>query len=632
MLAYPLKYAATPLEYYGYIPLFYDINQPLPQNNLSGQIAGILVWINSKGIKNNSKLQRWLIKQKQNGIPIVFLGNLELPLTAAFENTFGFSTIADYSTQKNITISKQTPMVNFEFKPIPHPYEFQPIKIKNGDIKLILTDDQKNQSEAVAITHWGGYAINPYVIHHLPNNQTRWIINPMTFFPAAFKFKPFPIPDVTTENGKRLLMVHVDGDGFVNRAEFGDNELSCEVMLNEIFKKHPIPQTVSIIESEVSPQGLYPKTSKEAEKIAREIYKLPWVEIASHSYSHPFEWRKAEKNPRAKTLKSKAFYLPIPNYKFNLTRDIKGSVDYINNTLAPKNKHCQIFLWTGDCDPTANAVGLTHQLGLLNMNGGDTTITKSNNSLTNIAPLGVYKGEYFQTFAPNQNENIYTNLWAGPFYGYKRVIETFQLTNHPYRFKPIDIYYHFYSVSKLAGLKAIKTVYDWALKQPIINIYASEYIKKVLDYNHIVIAKDISDGFVIKSNSDVRELRMPISAGYPDLQQSKNITGFNTHNHNHYIHLGDNNTTHLKLTNTAPITPYIAETNGFVNSFKKTNLKITFNLSSHVVPINLTLANINKCKVYDGKNRISGKKATKQLMKFNFKTKETHEISISCKK
>ena len=54
------------------------------------------------------------------------------------------------------------------------------------------------------------------------------------------------------------------------------------------------------------------------------------------------------------------------------------------------------------------------------MNGGDTTITRSQNSWTRIAGLGIPKGGNFQVFAPNQNENVYTKDWTGPFYGFER--------------------------------------------------------------------------------------------------------------------------------------------------------------------------------------------------------------------
>ena len=124
---------------------------------------------------------------------------------------------------------------------------------------------------------------------------------------------------------------------------------------------------------------------------------------------------------------------------------------------------------------------------MLNMNGGDTLITRSNPSLALVAPLGVTKNGHFQVYAPNQNENVYTNNWLGPFYGYERVIETFELTNVPYRLKPIDIYFHTYSASKPASLKALDKVFRWATEQETNPVHASDYIRKVLDFNQLVV-------------------------------------------------------------------------------------------------------------------------------------------------
>ena len=55
--------------------------------------------------------------------------------------------------------------------------------------------------------------------------------------------------------------------------------------------------------------------------------------------------------------------------------------------------------------------------------------------------LGLERDGLFQVFAPNQNENVYTNEWRGPFYGFERVIETFEFTETPRRLKPINIYF-----------------------------------------------------------------------------------------------------------------------------------------------------------------------------------------------
>ena len=214
------------------------------------------------------------------------------------------------------------------------------------------------------------------------------------------------------------------------------------------------------------------------------MFALPHVEAASHSFSHPFRWKKLPAGSE-----DEGYNLAIPGYAYDVDREVAGSVKYVESLL-PKGKRCEVFLWTGDCNPKKETLEKTYQAGLLNMNGGETIMSRMRPSLTAVAPLGIPRDAIFQVYAPNQNENMYTNLWTGPFYGYERVIETFQLTDKPLRLKPINIYYHTYSASKPASLKALKKVYDWALSQPVLPLHASAYARKVLDFNEQTLARE----------------------------------------------------------------------------------------------------------------------------------------------
>lgn len=77
---------------------------------------------------------------------------------------------------------------------------------------------------------------------------------------------------------------------------------------------------ISVIEAELSPKGLYPQFSAQAESVAREIFSAPHVEMASHSYSHPFNWRKASAGSDGE-----AYNLRLPGYQFDLQREIDPS-------------------------------------------------------------------------------------------------------------------------------------------------------------------------------------------------------------------------------------------------------------------------------------------------------------------
>ncbi|MBK7301294.1 MAG: hypothetical protein IPI79_13820 [Moraxellaceae bacterium] len=59
--------------------------------------------------------------------------------------------------------------------------------------------------------------------------------------------------------------------------------------------------------------------------------------------------------------------------------------------MPPKNKQVKGVLWTGNCVSTPDSLAQTVNAGVLNMNGGDTTITRSNNSWTRIAGLKLKK-------------------------------------------------------------------------------------------------------------------------------------------------------------------------------------------------------------------------------------------------
>jgi hypothetical protein len=68
------------------------------------------------------------------------------------------------------------------------------------------------------------------------------------------------------------------------------------------------------------------------------------------------------------------------------------------------------------------------------------------------------------------------------------------MTDKPYRFKAMNIYYHSYSGTKVASLKALRKVYDYALKQPVLPIHSTDYVLKVLDWRGMAVARELGDG------------------------------------------------------------------------------------------------------------------------------------------
>jgi polysaccharide biosynthesis protein PelA len=552
------RYAAMPLNYLGYVPEYRDIAvEGLPETPVTGRYAGIVTWFHSSETTIGSALGDWLLKQVADDVPVVILDNFGFEFSEKAAVRLGLKR-ASHLPMGDIRVLFRKPSAAFETEPLPTVSDFFPLDAGAAADVWLRAGDSTREQHAVAITAWGGYALAPFSVIGLPDSENaRWVVDPIAFLKRALKLPDMPVPDVTTENGRRLLITHIDGDGFASKAEFPKLKWAGDMLYDEILLRYPIPTTVSVIEGETAIDGRYPQLSAELEPIARKIFALPYVEAASHSFSHPFRWEKMADNAPDK------YSLGIPGYAFDEAREIEGSVKYVNSLLPP-GKRCEVFLWTGNCMPGGGALARSYQTGLLNMNGGETTISRTNRTLTAVAPLGISEGGYFQVFAPNQNENRYTNLWTGPFYGYERVIETFELTEKPARLKPINIYYHTYSASKPGSLRALKKVYDWALKQPVLPVHASVYIRKVLDFNDLAIARE-GDAWRIEGGGEVRTLRLPVHMGYPDLVRSRGILGWWDEGEMRYIHLSGTSTSYLVLTEKPIAKPWLARANGRIS-------------------------------------------------------------------
>jgi hypothetical protein len=604
---------ATPLNYLGYDVEYADANGPLPNDITPDRYAGVVAWFQGDDLNDSSAWRSWIEARMAAHVPVAFMGQFGFDAEQDDGRALDLLAVAGPFNDPVQVVSRD-PMIGFEIDPKPGPRDLSGIQVGAASRSLLRVRSGNATLDEVAITPWGGFAMNPYTIVSLNGiGQERWAIQPMSFLTAALRLQQMPAPNVTTENGRRLFMTHVDGDGFASRVEFPGPDYSGEALYQQIFTRYKIPMTLSVIEGEVGPKGLYPQISPRLEEIARKMFALPYVEIGTHTYSHPFEWEDVDAKTGERIDRGggdTAFSLNIPNYKFNIDREVTGSIDYINSRLAPPGKKTVILQWPGNCEPPAIVVRKVYAAGVDNINGGDTVITKSANSWTNIAPVGVDKGPgAYQVYAPNQDENVYTNDWLGPFYGFTRVLETFDLTDKPLRFKPIDIYYHMYSGTKVASLRALDQIFSTVLKEPVLPIKVTDYTHKVLDWRSFAVARAVvpagaaaSAGthWIVRGDGEVRELRAP-SGSVPDLRASAGVTGYAVGADGTYIHFADGAAavtlapSSAAQSANAPL-PYIAVANGYVRQFKRTAHGMAFEFGGYYQPL-VELANAGTCSV-----------------------------------
>ncbi len=579
------RFIGAPLNYLGLRYEFVDLaTESLPTEIITGRYAGVVMWLLSG--QNHPELGAWLKARISEGVRVAMFNALGFAPDNEMVEFLGLQRVNAKDVRRLEIVSHDPAMMGFEVQPVASRLQLVPLRLseqglQQGRSLLQLKDEHDNRYDAAALTAWGGFALAPYDIADLRfTEQTRWVLSPLKFLRAALQLPDVPVPDVTTEGGRRMLMVHIDGDGFASRAEIMGAPFAAEVMQKEFLMRYKLPSTVSVIEGEISATGPYKAFSPTLEGIAKQIFALPYVEGASHSYTHSLRWgaevqhatqASADKNPE------NSHSIHIPGYTFNLAREVKGSMDYINTQLMPLGKQSQVFLWTGDCSPPGAAIAEAYKHGYLNMNGGETLITQDNQSLTVVFPQGIRKEGQYQIYAPNQNENVYTNNWTGPFYGYQRVIETFKLTNLPYRFKPIDIYYHVYSASKAGAISALHKVYQWVLTRPLTPVYASQYIHKVLDFESTTLAREGATGdLLIRTGENLRTLRQSGTLPFNAFAGSTGVAGVT---HHADPALPESAVTYLTLAAgqvrlparpNRVVLPYIAEANGRISELSRT--------------------------------------------------------------
>ncbi len=577
---------AVPLEYLGYVVDYADARGELPAGNLTARYAAVATWFTDDDLPGGDRYERWLARQLDAGLKVAIFDHL------------GFRPSAGLLARLGLVAPRQPPQaplrlssddwIGFEAAAAPRSRELPAWDAPGLSRHLELADGGGHRVVAVAHGDWGGLALAPYVTSEGVQGRLRWIVDPFRFLAGALALPAIPVPDPTTVNGRRLMEIHIDGDGFVSTAELPDHPYAGEVIRREMLARYELPTTVSIIEGEIGPAGLYPDKSPALEAIARRIFARPEVEIASHSYSHPFDWLRAGQPDAAPVERADDDHrdgdrLPIPGYVYSLEREIDGSVGYINSRLAPPGKATRVFLWSGDALPPPEALEKTDALALENLNGDNAEEPGVRPTLAQVPSFVRPVGARTQVYAPAQNENVYTNLWRGPYYGFRRVIDYFQFTEAPRRLKPIGIYYHFFSGTKAASIKALHDVYAWAGEQQTFPVWASEYAAGVRGFEQATLARRADGTWMVRGLGALATLRLPAALGWPDLDRSEGVVGVRDLPQGRYVTLDPGHPITLALSAERPSGPYLLAANAGVASFRRlTPDTIRFHLRGHV--------------------------------------------------
>lgn len=647
-LEYTFSQAHQRLEvifnHYGMKFEYLDASEDIDIKNFKiNEYLGVLVWLTDISVKDPNKILELLNQFNHQKLKIAFLGelgfqtnyqnkNLPTKEIAAFFKKFDLQYEGNYwGALVGLQHHLKAPASYVEFER-PLKNELSPlveIRPSSSKVKSWLDVSQQGSKETASaimeheLFFWAqrGYEL----FRHPLNSYTQWRIDPFRLA-RWFWGNLIPLfPDTNTINGKRIYYAHIDGDGLINMDRSNRKALCGEIINDEVIEKYEYPITVSFIGAEIKELT---KNQKRTRQMLQTLTGHPWVKWATHSYTHPLTWElqpsefdKEQYLEKPKSYKGGPIVAyPMDGYsKIDYNYEINESYRLIKEMIPDKRQSPKILFWTGNCRPNYEALVTSEKGSFAGINGGDSRFDKKFPTYSAVWPLYRKVKELTQVYSSNSNENTYTNNWTGPFYAYKDVIETFKNTEKPHRIKPINIYFHFYSAEHRSSVKALQTVFNWALKQDIFPIYIDEYVSIINSFEELKVEKLGSHRYRVE-HGNVKELRLESKDVFVDVSASKNVLGYKVAEGVTYIHLGPQNSSDIIFTEKEKKSNHLIEGNGKVELFESSKNGIKYKGSSLAPVHSITIFTTKK--IFKNKPISSIEPLEKNIVKITFTSKE----------
>ena len=601
-----------PLNHLGLDVEYYDIHGNLPDLSSRNDILGVLLCFRET-TKINDPLHfiDWLINASDLGKKIVilknpgFLADTKKNYTPLDNQNHLFEKIGftmeeqfiGHTFEYQITL-KENSLFPFE-KPLPTPLPpFQKVKGHSKETTSFLKISSKHNpeefSDLILVGKKGAYVSEFFANNYDPSVASNtpsllgWYFDPFRFFTLAFELQDLPIPDTTTVSGRRIYHATCHGDGWNMISELTEHKnqyVSCaKVILDEILVPFPdMPSAVSIVAADVDPHWA---AEEESQAFVKEVFDLPQVLPASHTYSHPFDWqffkgdgKKEEVNylhlyPYGTWRNSyiswvEAQYNSLKNFKkkprlkdgyvtprafatepFSIDLETVKSLEYLEQFT--DDKPVNLIIWSGDSLVWDEILAYCKEKEIQQFGGGTCRYDQIYSSLLFIPPLARKPGGFIQMLNSANGDNNYTGEWKRNFYGFRYVMNTWKRLETPRRLKPILLYYHHYSGQFDESLQALKTVIRFARKQHIIPLFTTQVC-------------DIGEGFYktkftplednvwkVENRGALQTIRFEEAKNtYVDYKKCQGVLGHTHHGKSLYLHLDKENASPIIATSSS---------------------------------------------------------------------------------
>src|SRR5699024_9276465 len=133
-------------------------------------------------------------------------------------------------------------------------------------------------------------------------------------------------------------------------------------------------------------------------------------------------------------------------------------------------------------------------------------------------------------------------------------------TDNPRRLRGMHLYYHFYSGTKQASIKAMHSIYKYMLDAEPMSLWITQYIPRLTGLYEASLAQRTDGAWQIKGLNKLRTVRIDPEIGWPDLLASQGVAGVRDLKQGRYIALSSDQAV-LRLQAQRDTTPSLEQAN-----------------------------------------------------------------------
>ena len=588
------RFIELPLNHLGYRVLYVDVDSLNRHAIVDEDVAAIVTWFD-RPPQQSEKYIEWASAALREGpdpagLKMIALGDVgtgphaDPDQAAAYLDRLGLEAAGPeqrLGVWSRIDASNPE-MIGFECDFLISPGKEPSVRARSDRAKSHLRVKFDAGADAttdlVVTADRGGYASSAALVKTDEFGLSRWIIDPFAFFGTILSTGPHPVPDTTTLNGRRVFFSTVYGEGWTKPAPSDSLQdiptLAGQIVLNELIQPFPsLPVSLAIASGDLDPtlNGAFAETGA---SLARAVFALPQVEAASNTRTLPARWgffanyrRDAElaevdRLVRGRSANDRGLvtgtvsnlvrvfaadtayvaqggdaprrYMQQP---FDLFSEIEGSLGDVG-ALVAGGEPAKLLAWSGDALVFEEALKAAREAGAEAIGGGGGVIDATMPSISGLTPLSVPVGNEHQIYDALSGDSAYTNFWSAPAYGYRRLAQTLEATEHPRRLKPFHLSYSGYSALQFGLRNAVLSNLVLAEASPIAPLHASDYAKIVRGFLTARLVTVGARTWRIENRGALQTLRVDAAGAEAlDLARSEGVLGAVRHDDALYVAL-----------------------------------------------------------------------------------------------